>query len=153
MSTFSVFWLSYGRSGNEFCSEEGQNPIFDPLPRNEKLCGNLYRKFALRNGLKRAKNHDTVSFATLINSAFRVSSSTDWAVPSSVPSRALHFPVQYNGVFTTVHLNHVQRSGKITTLSFRPLVIIECGSRGGYRDYLLKTVREASRVWYQGVPR
>jgi len=51
MSTFSVFWLSYGRSGNEFCAEEGQNPIFDPLPRNEKLCGNLYRKFALRNGL------------------------------------------------------------------------------------------------------
>ena len=41
MSTFSVFWLSYGRSGNEFCAEEGQNPIFDPLPRNEKLCGNL----------------------------------------------------------------------------------------------------------------
>jgi len=40
-STFSVFWLSYGRSGKEFCAEEGQNPIFDPLPRNEKLCGNL----------------------------------------------------------------------------------------------------------------
>ena len=39
MST--VFWLSYGRSGNKFCAEEGQNPIFDPLPRNEKLCGNL----------------------------------------------------------------------------------------------------------------
>ena len=50
MSTFSVFGLSYGRSGNEFCTEEGQNPIFDP-PRNEKLCGNLYNKFALRNGL------------------------------------------------------------------------------------------------------
>ena len=32
---------SYGRSGNEFCVEEGPNPIFDPLPRNEKLCGNL----------------------------------------------------------------------------------------------------------------
>jgi len=31
----------YGRSGNEICTEEGQNPIFDPLPRNEKLCGNL----------------------------------------------------------------------------------------------------------------
>jgi len=31
----------YGRSGNEICAEEGQNPIFDPLPRNEKLCGNL----------------------------------------------------------------------------------------------------------------
>jgi len=28
-------------SGNEICAEEGQNPIFDPLPRNEKLCGNL----------------------------------------------------------------------------------------------------------------
>ena len=41
MSTFSVFGLSYGRSGNEFCAEEGQNPIFDPLPRNEKMCGNL----------------------------------------------------------------------------------------------------------------
>jgi len=41
MSTFSVFWLSYGRSVNLFCAEEGQNPIFDPLPRNEKLCGNL----------------------------------------------------------------------------------------------------------------
>jgi len=41
MSTFSVFWLSYGRSGHEFCAEEGQNPIFDPLPHNEKLCGNL----------------------------------------------------------------------------------------------------------------
>jgi len=41
MSTFSVFGLSYGRSGNEFCAEEGQNPIFDPLPRNKKLCGNL----------------------------------------------------------------------------------------------------------------
>jgi len=40
-SIFSVFGLSYGRSGNEICSEEGQNPIFDPLPRNEKLCGNL----------------------------------------------------------------------------------------------------------------
>jgi len=39
MSTFSVFGLSYGRSNNEFCSEEGQNPIFDPLPHNEKLCG------------------------------------------------------------------------------------------------------------------
>jgi len=37
MSTFSVFGLSYGRSGNEICAEEGQNPIFDPLPRNEKL--------------------------------------------------------------------------------------------------------------------
>jgi len=31
MSTFSVFGLSYGRSGNEFCAEEGSNPIFDPL--------------------------------------------------------------------------------------------------------------------------
>ena len=41
MSTCSVFGLSYGRSGNQFCAEEGQNPIFDPLPRNEKLCGNL----------------------------------------------------------------------------------------------------------------
>jgi len=41
MSTFCVFGLSYGRSGNEFCAEEGQNPIFDPLPRNKKLCGNL----------------------------------------------------------------------------------------------------------------
>jgi len=41
MSTFSVFGLSYGRSDNEFCAEEGQNPIFDPLPRNEKLCVNL----------------------------------------------------------------------------------------------------------------
>jgi len=41
MSTFLVFGLCYGRSGNEFCAEEGQNPIFDPLPRNEKLCGNL----------------------------------------------------------------------------------------------------------------
>ena len=41
MSTFSVFRLSYGRSDNEFCAEEGQTPIFDPLPRNEKLCGNL----------------------------------------------------------------------------------------------------------------
>jgi len=41
MSTFSVFGLSYGRSGNQFCAEEGQNPIFDPLPRNEKLFGNL----------------------------------------------------------------------------------------------------------------
>jgi len=41
MSTFSVFGLSYGRSNNEFCAEEGRNPIFDPLPRNEKLCGNL----------------------------------------------------------------------------------------------------------------
>ena len=51
MSTFSVSGLSYGRSGNKFCAEEGQNPIFDPLPRNEKLCGNLYSKFALRNGL------------------------------------------------------------------------------------------------------
>jgi len=37
MSTFSVFWLPYWRSENEFCVEEGQNPIFDPLPRNEKL--------------------------------------------------------------------------------------------------------------------
>jgi len=27
MSTFSVSGLSYGRSNNEFCSEEGQNPI------------------------------------------------------------------------------------------------------------------------------
>ena len=34
-------YLGYGRSNNEFCSEEGQTPIFDPLPRNEKLCGNL----------------------------------------------------------------------------------------------------------------
>jgi len=25
----------------EFCAEEGQNPIFDPLPRNKNLCGNL----------------------------------------------------------------------------------------------------------------
>ena len=39
--TFSVFGLSYGRSGNLISAEEGQNPIFDPLPRNEKLCGNL----------------------------------------------------------------------------------------------------------------
>jgi len=37
MSTFSVF----GLSSNEFCTEEGQNPTFDPLPCNEKLCGNL----------------------------------------------------------------------------------------------------------------
>ena len=37
MSIFSVFGLSYGRSGNEICAEEGQTPIFDPLPRNEKL--------------------------------------------------------------------------------------------------------------------
>jgi len=37
MSTFSVFGLSYGH----FCAEEGQTLIFDPLPRNEKLCGNL----------------------------------------------------------------------------------------------------------------
>ena len=59
MSTFSVFWLSYGRPGNEFCAEEGQNPIFDPLPRNEKLCGNLYRKFALRNGLGPFLRSDT----------------------------------------------------------------------------------------------
>jgi len=51
MSTFPVFGLSYGRSNNVFCVEEGQNPIFDPLPRNEKLCSNLYNKFALRNGL------------------------------------------------------------------------------------------------------
>jgi len=35
MSTFSVFWLSYGRSDNEFCAEEGQNPTFDPLSRNK----------------------------------------------------------------------------------------------------------------------
>jgi len=41
MSTFSLFGLSYGRSDNEFCAEEGQTPICDPLPRNEKLCGNL----------------------------------------------------------------------------------------------------------------
>jgi len=41
MSIFSVFGLSYGCSDNEFFAEEGQNPIFDPLPRNEKLCGNL----------------------------------------------------------------------------------------------------------------
>ena len=41
MSSFSVFLLSYGRSGNEFCAEEGQDPIFDLLPRDEKLCGNL----------------------------------------------------------------------------------------------------------------
>jgi len=41
MSTFCLFWLSYGRSCNEFCAEEGENPIFDPLPRSEKLCGNL----------------------------------------------------------------------------------------------------------------
>jgi len=41
MSTFSVFGLSYGRSDNEFCAEEGQTPIFDPLPRNKKLRGNL----------------------------------------------------------------------------------------------------------------
>jgi len=40
MSTFSVFGLSYWRSDNEFCAEEGQTPIFDPLPRNEKMCGN-----------------------------------------------------------------------------------------------------------------
>jgi len=37
VSIFSVGGLSYGRSDNEFCAEEGQNPIFDPLPRNEKL--------------------------------------------------------------------------------------------------------------------
>jgi len=36
----SVFGLSYGRSNNEFCAEEVQNPIFDPLPLNEKLCSN-----------------------------------------------------------------------------------------------------------------
>ena len=30
MSIFSVFGLSYGRSGNEICAEEGQNPVFDP---------------------------------------------------------------------------------------------------------------------------
>ena len=41
MSIFLVFGLSYGRSGNKICAEEGQNPIFDPLPRNEKPCGNL----------------------------------------------------------------------------------------------------------------
>jgi len=41
LSTFSVFGLSYGRSNNKFCAEEGQTPISDPLPRNEKLCGNL----------------------------------------------------------------------------------------------------------------
>jgi len=41
MSTFSLFGPFYGRSGNEICAEEGQNPIFDPLPRNEKLCCNL----------------------------------------------------------------------------------------------------------------
>jgi len=29
MSTFSVFGLSYGRSGNEFCAEEGRNLIFE----------------------------------------------------------------------------------------------------------------------------
>jgi len=39
MSTFSVFGLSYGRSGGAFGAEEGQTPKFDPLPRNEKLCG------------------------------------------------------------------------------------------------------------------
>jgi len=31
----------HGRSGNKFCAEEGQNPIFDPPPRNAKLCGDL----------------------------------------------------------------------------------------------------------------
>jgi len=41
MSTFSIFGLSYGRSDNEFCAEEGQNPMFEPLSRNEKHCGNL----------------------------------------------------------------------------------------------------------------
>jgi len=34
-------YLRYWRTDHEFCAEEGQNPIFDPLPRNEKLCGNL----------------------------------------------------------------------------------------------------------------
>jgi hypothetical protein len=48
MSTFSVFCLWYGRSDNEFCAEEGQNPILDPLPRNEKLYGNLYSKSLFR---------------------------------------------------------------------------------------------------------
>jgi len=38
MSIFSVFGLSYGRSGNEICAEEGQTPIFDPLPRKTKNC-------------------------------------------------------------------------------------------------------------------
>jgi len=41
MSKFSVFGLSYERFDNELYAEEGQYPIFDPLPRNEKLCGNL----------------------------------------------------------------------------------------------------------------
>ena len=43
LSAFWVFGLSWGRSDNEFCAEEGQNPIFDPLPRNEKLCGKICR--------------------------------------------------------------------------------------------------------------
>jgi len=28
----------------EFCAKDGQNPIFDPLPHNEKLCSNLWSK-------------------------------------------------------------------------------------------------------------
>jgi len=47
MSTFSVFGLSYRRSNNEFCLEQGQNPIFDPLPRNEKLCGEVKIAFII----------------------------------------------------------------------------------------------------------
>jgi len=55
---FSVFGLSYGRSDNEFCAEEGQNPIFDPLPRNEKLCGNLWASLhiTIRHFLKKSGN-------------------------------------------------------------------------------------------------
>jgi len=51
MSTCSVIGVSYRRSNDGFCAEEGQNMIFDPLPRNKILWGNPYRKFALRNGL------------------------------------------------------------------------------------------------------
>jgi len=36
MSTFWLFRLCDGRSDDEFGAEEGQNPIFDHLPRNEK---------------------------------------------------------------------------------------------------------------------
>jgi len=41
MSTFSEFGLSYGRSNNEFWHISIEIPGFDPLLRNEKLCGNL----------------------------------------------------------------------------------------------------------------
>ena len=37
MSTFSVFGLSYGRSDNEFCAEEGQNPIFDRIQGRDSI--------------------------------------------------------------------------------------------------------------------